>query len=176
MVAKIVSVDARQAAAMLSGLVALLQDAVAGGASVGFLPPLSDEEATAYWRGTIADLDRGKRVLLVARHNERITGCVQLDPAGRANGAHRAEVQKLMVHQDARRQGLGRALMTALEEHARHIGRTLLVLDTREGDPSEALYAGCGYIRVGTIPRYARSAAGTLDGTVYYYKELDCGE
>jgi acetyltransferase len=174
--AEIMSVDAREAAAILPELVALLQDAVAGGASVGFLPPLSDEEATAYWHGTIADLDQGARVLLVARHNGHVTGCVQIDPAGRANGAHRAEVQKLMVHQDARRQGLGRALMTALEVYARHIGRTLLVLDTREGDPAEALYAGCGYIRVGVIPRYALSAAGTLDGTVYYYKELDSGK
>jgi ribosomal protein S18 acetylase RimI-like enzyme len=171
--AEIVSIGAELARERLPELVALLQDAVAGGASIGFLPPLSDVEATAYWDGIIADLASGTRVLLVAMRDGRVVGSVQLEPAGRANGAHRAEVQRLIVHRDARRQGLGRTLMDALEDHARTIGRTLLVLDTREGDPSEALYARCGYTRVGVIPRYARSATGTLDGTVYYYKHLD---
>jgi acetyltransferase len=175
-VAEIVLMDAEQARAVLPELVALLQDAVAGGASIGFLPPLSDEEATAYWDGIIGDLADGTRVLLVAMQDGQVVGSVQLEPAGRANGAHRAEVQRLIVHRNARRQGLGRALMDELEEHARTIGRTLLVLDTREGDPSETLYAHCGYTRVGVIPRYARSATGTLDGTVYYYKHLDSGE
>jgi acetyltransferase len=172
-VAEIVLMGAERARDRMSELVALLQDAVAGGASIGFLPPLSDEEATAYWDGIINDLASGKRILLVAVQDGQVVGSVQLELAGRANGAHRAEVQRLIVHHSARRQGLGRALMAALEEHARTIGRTLLVLDTRECDPSETLYARCGYTRVGVIPRYARSATGTLDGTVYYYKHLD---
>jgi ribosomal protein S18 acetylase RimI-like enzyme len=175
-VAEIVVVNAEQAREILLELVALLQDAVAGGASIGFLPPLSDDEATASWDGIINDLASEKRVLLVAVQDGQVVGSVQLEPAGRANGAHRAEVQRLIVHRSARRQGLGRALMDALEEHARTIGRTLLVLDTREGDPSETLYARCGYTRVGVIPRYARSVTGALDGTVYYYKHLDTGK
>lgn len=168
----IVSVNAGEVQVILPDLVALLGDAVAGGASVGFLPPLPDAEACAYWQGVCADLEGEKRILLVAWHEGRVVGSVQLELAGRANGAHRAEVQKLMVHRSARRQGLGRALMDALEGHARRIERTLLVLDTREGDPAESLYNGCGYVRVGVIPRYARSASGTLDGTVYFYKHL----
>ncbi len=168
-------VDAATARRIIPGLVALLQDAVDDGASVGFLPPLGDAEARAYWDGAVNDLAHGGRVLFVAGQGDEIVGSVQLEPAGRANGAHRAEVQKLMVHRRARRQGVGLALMAALEEHARRIGRTLLVLDTREGDGSEALYQRCGYTRVGIIPRYARSAAGTLDGTVYYYRHLGEG-
>src|SRR5262245_13682324 len=163
-VADIVSVDADAARTLLPQLVVLLQDAVAGGASIGFMPPLLHAEAIAYWNGIITDLAGGTRVLLVAMQDGKVAGSVQLEPAGRANGAHRAEVQRLIVHRSARRQGLGRALMAALEDHARHTGRTLLVLDTREGDPSEALYERCGYTRVGVIPRYARSATGTLDG------------
>ncbi len=170
---EIVALDAEGTRRVLPELVGHLQDAVAGGASIGFLPPLSDTEATAYWQGIIDDLAHGERVLLVAVREGRVVGSVQMEPAGRANGAHRAEVQRLIVHRDARRQGLGRALMAALEEHARQMGRTLLVLDTREGDPSETLYQRGGYTRVGVIPRYARSATGTLDGTVYYYKHLD---
>jgi acetyltransferase len=174
-VAEIVALDAEGARRVLPELVGLLQDAVTGGASIGFLPPLSDEESHAYWQGIIADLAHMTRVLLVAMQDGSVVGSVQMEPAGRANGAHRAEVQRLIVHRDARRQGLGRALMAALEERARQMGRTLLVPDTREGDPSEALYVRCGYTRVGVIPRYARNATGTLDGTVYYYKHLVAG-
>ena len=95
-------------------LVALLRDAVDSGASIGFLPPLSEAEAGAYWDGVAGALDDGSRVLLVARDAAAgIVGSVQLDLAMRANARHRAEVSKLMVHRAARRRGIGRALMAA---------------------------------------------------------------
>ncbi len=62
--------------------------------------------------------------------------------------------------------------MSAIEEEARRIGRTTLVLDTRAGDPSEQLYANLGYTRAGVIPEYARSANGALHTTVFMYKLL----
>lgn len=160
-----------EAQASLPDLVTLLRDAVDSGASIGFLPPLAPETAVAYWQEVIEALPTG-RVLLVARDSRRLTGTVQLDPAGRPNGLHRAEVAKLMVHTSRRRQGIGRALMEAVEDEARALGRTTLVLDTREGDPSEALYRSLGYTAAGRIPAYARSADGSLDATVFYYKLL----
>jgi GNAT superfamily N-acetyltransferase len=78
-----------------------------------------------------------------------------------------------MVHRDARRRGIGRALMVAIEGHARGLGRTTLHLDTRQGDPSEALYRSLGWQPAGTIPRWARSADGRLDATAFYYRLLD---
>jgi hypothetical protein len=62
--------------------------------------------------------------------------------------------------------------MLALEDHARRLGRTTLILDTRQGDPSEDLYRTVGWTFAGAIPEYARSATGALDGTAYYYKLL----
>ena len=151
----------------------LLQDVVGGGASVGFLPPLGTDEAAAYWDGVVAALEGGGRRLWIARTADGgIVGTVQLDLAGQANGRHRAEVIKLMVLSRARRQGIGRLLMEAAEAEARRLGRTTLVLDTRQGDPSEALYRGMGWQSAGTIPRYARSADGTLHTTAFYYKLL----
>lgn len=174
MSATILSVPAGGLAAVRSDLVALLQDAVDSGASVGFLPPLTGAEAGAYWDGVGQAIQDGSRVLLVARLPALgLVGTAQLDLAMRANGRHRAEVSKVMVDRRARRQGLGRALMEALEREARRLGRTTLVLDTREGDPSETLYREAGWTRVGVIPRYARSAGGALDGTAIYYKLLD---
>jgi ribosomal protein S18 acetylase RimI-like enzyme len=154
-------------------LVALLQDVVEGGASVGFLPPLGAEDAGAYWESVAAAITGGGRRLWIARDSRGgIIGTVQLDLERRANGDHRAEVTRLMVLTAARRRGAGRMLMEAAESEARKLGRTTLVLDTRQGDPSEALYRGMGWQPAGVIPRYARSADGTLHATALYYKLL----
>ena len=121
-----------------------------------------------------AALEAGGRRLWIARSADGgIVGTVQLDLAGQANGHHRAEVIKLLVLSSARRHGIGRLLMEAAEAEARRLGRTTLVLDTRQGDPSEALYRGMGWQPAGTIPRYAQSADGTLHTTTFYYKLLD---
>src|SRR6266568_4915747 len=52
--------------AEVQGLTRILIDCVDGGASVGFMHPLSPENALAYWRGIAADVARGARALLVA--------------------------------------------------------------------------------------------------------------
>jgi hypothetical protein len=62
--------------------------------------------------------------------------------------------------------------MQAVEQVARSGGRTVLVLDTRQGDSAEQLYRTLGYCEVGVIPAYARGASGTLDSTVIFYKTL----
>jgi ribosomal protein S18 acetylase RimI-like enzyme len=157
-------------------LVGLLKDAVDSGASVGYLPPLAEAEGEAYWRGVVEDVRRGSCVLLGAREADgALVGTAQLLLAMRPNGSHRAEVAKVIVHTKARRRGMGRALMLALEERARRLGRTTLVLDTRRGDPAEQLYASVGYTLAGVIPRYARSANGALDPSAFYYRLLTEG-
>jgi acetyltransferase len=157
-----------------AALVGLLLDAVESGASIGFLPPLGDDEARSYWATVSMGLREGSRVVLAARDGELgLVGSAQLELGMRANATHRAEVTKVMVHRRARRRGVGRALMLALEAHARRLGRTTLILDTRQGDPSEVLYRAVGWTFAGAIPRYARSATGTLDATALYYKLLD---
>lgn len=160
------------ARAEMPGLVALLRDAVASEASVGFLDPLGEGEAEAYWRGVIAGVEQGERLLLVAREEGGIVGTAQLELATKPNAAHRAEVQKVLVLRSARRRGIGQALMDALETQARGAGRSLLVLDTRQGDAAERLYRRLGYVEAGVIPDYARSSAGTLDASVFFYKAL----
>ncbi len=160
------------ATARLSQWVALLVDSVDNGASVGFLPPLSATVAEEYWRGVIADLSQHKLLLWAALDDDNIVGSVQLHPSPKLNGTHRAEVAKLLVHSAHRRQGIGRALMTALENEAQQAGRTTLVLDTRQGDGGEHLYRELGYRQAGVIPQYVHDANGVLEATVIYYKLL----
>lgn len=159
--------------AAISGLVQVLEDAVVGGASVGFLSPLGEGEAETYWRGVAGDIEQGSRILLLAWAGDELAGTAQLELAGKPNAAHRAEVQKLLVLTALRRRGVGRRLMEALEDEARAAGRSLLVLDTRQGDSAERLYRRLGYVEAGSIPGYARSSMGTLDATVFFYKQLD---
>jgi ribosomal protein S18 acetylase RimI-like enzyme len=156
----------------LPALAALLRDAVESGASLGFLLPIREEDALNYWQEVLAALRGPHRILLVARIEQKIAGTVQLDLASRPNGSHRAEVTKLMVHTSYRKQGVAQALMKAIEREAQQAGRTTLILDTREGDPSEYLYIKLGYTRAGTIPEYARSMDGSLHTTVFMYKLL----
>ena len=170
-IARVTAGEGRELVPVLTGI---LRDVVNGGASVGFLPPLGVPEAEIYWGEVITAVARGSRVLLVARDTDGAgVGTAQLDLCVRANGRHRGEVMKVMVSRAMQRRGIGRALMLAVEDEARRAGLTTLVLDTRAGDPSEALYVSLGYERAGVIPRYARSANGALDASVFYYRLLD---
>jgi acetyltransferase len=164
---------AEQAAAHERHLVAILVDSVDGGASVGFLPPLPAAAAAGYWRSVREAVHAETRVLLIARDEAgAVVGTGQLALEPRANGLHRAEVQKLMVLREVRRRGIGRAVMLALEDVARRSGRTTLVLDTREGDSSERLYRSLGWTLACVIPQYAQSADGTLHASAFYFKLL----
>jgi GNAT superfamily N-acetyltransferase len=168
----IVALSAEQAEEAITQLTELLIDAVDSGASVGFMPPLDETEALEYWRGVIAAMREGSRILLAAEENGRIQGSVQLALEMRANGNHRAEAMKLFVHRRARRQGLARALMAGLEETAIRLDRTLLVMDTRKGGEAEQMCASLGYTRYGEVPGYARSGDGHLHTTVFFYRQL----
>ena len=169
---RIVTLDARTAAPLLDQFAELLIDAVHAGASVGFLAPLAEADARQYWERVLEAVASGSRALLAAFEGDALLGSVQLDLAAMPNARHRAEVMKLFVHTRARRRSIARDLMQAIEDAARAHGRTLLVLDTRKGDTAEQLYRSIGYIEAGVIPRYAENAAGGLDDTVIFYREL----
>ena len=116
------------------------------------------------------EVARQSKILLVAFKGETLVGTAQLALATKPNAPHRAEVQKLFVHTGARQQGIAQILMKAIEEEAQKAGRSLLVLDTRQGDPSEQLYQKLGYIQSGIIPQYVIDETGQFSATVVYYK------
>jgi len=156
---------------LLPGLVHLLQDAVHSGASVGFLAPLSQTEARAYWEGVLAGLGLNLR-LWIAEADGRIVGTIQYCPAWEPDSRHRAELQKLIVLSDFRGQGLASKLMHTAEAAALADGRTLLTGDTTPGPEAERVYRHLGWTRVGEVPDFARSPTGELHATVYLYKRI----
>jgi ribosomal protein S18 acetylase RimI-like enzyme len=170
--AVILSVPAPFDRELRARLARILIDCVAQGASVGFLAPLGESEADAYWSKIEAAVAAGRCVLLGATHDGgALDGVVQLDLDTLPNQRHRASLSKLLVDPAVRRRGLGAALLEAAELAAPEHGRWLLTLDTAT-DAAERLYERAGWIRAGFIPDYALDPDGTPAGTALYFKRL----
>lgn len=167
-IGKLTAVDATA----IEELTDILCDCVEGGASVGFMLPLSRARARQFWSVVAAQVAAGRRVLLVARDAQGICGTVQLILDLPDNQPHRADVAKMQVHRRARRRGLGAALMRAAEATALAHGRHLLVLDAVTGGDAARLYERLGWTRVGDIPDYALWPQGGHCSTTYYYRNL----
>ena len=157
---------------IVSGMADVLLDCVEGGASVGFMLPFEHDRAADFWNGALQGAARGERVVLFAEDDDgRIVGTVQVILSAPENQPHRGEISKMLVHRQARRRGVGEALMRAAEEVALEASKTLLVLDTAS-DSAERLYERLGFIRAGVIPGYALWPEGGLVDTTIYYKWL----
>ncbi|GAA1085907.1 GNAT family N-acetyltransferase [Kitasatospora arboriphila] len=157
-------------------LAGLLIDAVRAGASVGFPADLTDEAATAWWRARVDAVAAGALSVPPAGPAGAPLGTVSLALEQYPNGAHRAEIGKLLVHSTARRRGLGRTLLALAERAAAERGRTLLLLDTETDSDAELLYRSSGWTALGTVPGYAADPAGTLRPSTFFYKHLDAAE
>jgi ribosomal protein S18 acetylase RimI-like enzyme len=110
-------------------------------------------------------------VLFGVRDALGVAGTAHLTLSWKPNSAHRAEVNKVLVHTRARRRGIARALMLAIEAEARARGLRLLILDTRADSEAEPLYRSLGYREAGRIPDFALSPHG-MDTAVFFYKQL----
>jgi GNAT superfamily N-acetyltransferase len=166
--------SSHEAKEQIGALSAVLIDCVEGGASVSFMAPLPQEKANAFWQAVAESVAAGQRILLVARDrsNGQIVGTVQVVLGQPENQPHRADISKMLVHRQARKRGLGAALMRAAEDAARTAGKTLLVLDTATGSDAERLYERLGWTKAGVIPNYALWPQGGLCDTTVFYKQI----
>ena len=156
----------------LDALAGVLEDCVAGGASVSYLAPFSHEDARGVFEAFAAEVEQGRRLLLAAFADGDLVGTVQVILALPPNQPHRGEIAKLLVHRSARRRGIARRLMESAEAEARAEGKTLLVLDTVTGDDAERLYERLGWTRVGVIPNYALYPDRRPCDTTVFWKAL----
>ena len=155
-------------------LAALLCDAVNNGASVSFQPPLEHATAAAFWDSQREAVTAGRTLAFAALDAAgQVAGCVLLVLAWQPNAPHRAEIQKMLVHSSARRQGIATRLMRAAEDAARESGRWLIFLDTDHGSDAEPLYRSLGYHYAGGIPAFSRNHHGIFTDNAIYYKRLD---
>ncbi|MFC0624953.1 GNAT family N-acetyltransferase [Kribbella deserti] len=179
----------------LPELARLLVDAVEGGHSLGFVAPFDAAEAREWWQGRYDAVAAGTLAVWLARDAGgavgtrgaggavgardaggvgagSAVGTVSLAFDGKANGRHRGDIVKLMVHREARGQGYGRRLLSIAEEAAAEAGLTLLMLDTEAGSAAETLYDKAGWTRYGVVPEYAADPAGVLQPCSFFYKQV----
>ncbi|CAL77858.1 putative acetyltransferase, GNAT family [Bradyrhizobium sp. ORS 278] len=153
-------------------LSAMLIETVAHGGSVSFMHPLSETDADAFWKDSLASADRGERIVLGAFDEHDLIGTVTLQLKLPPNQPHRAEIAKMMTRVSHRKRGVARALLDAAEALARAHHRTILVLDTAEDGGASSLYEGVGFKLSGIIPDYAFKPHGGLTGTKIYWKRI----
>jgi GNAT superfamily N-acetyltransferase len=164
----------QEAREQIGALSAVLIDCVEGGASVSFMLPLTQDRADAFWQGVADGVAAGERILLVAQDpaSRMVVGTVQVILKQPENQPHRADIAKMLVHNQARRRGVGAALMRAAEETAAKAGKTVLVLDTVTGGDAERLYERVGWVKSGVIPNYALWPRGGFCDTTVFYKQI----
>src|SRR5205085_7348637 len=112
--ARVRQLEPDEARARTAELAALLREAVDAGMALGQLAPVDTEQAFAEM---IEALEPGERMLFGAFVDEELVGTAQLERAAPANSRHRAEVMRLVVRGDAKRQGVGRELMQIGRAH-----------------------------------------------------------
>jgi GNAT superfamily N-acetyltransferase len=156
----------------VEALTDVLVDCVEGGASVGFMHPLTRDRAKSFWRWTAHRVASGERAILIAEDAAGICGTIQMIMALPENQPHRAEVTKMLVHRRSRRQGVGSALLRATEGIARENGKNLLMLDAVTSGDAARLYEKLGWARVGDVPNFALMPDGASCSTTFYYRDL----
>lgn len=163
--------DAEAARRHVSGLGAVLADCVRNGASVSFMNPFPQDEAEGFFRAIADKVATGEVILVAAFDGTRIVGTAQLGLDMPPNQPHRGDIRKMLVHSDARRQGVAGAMLARLEQEAAARGRTLLVLDTASAEAMRVYERG-GWAQVGRIPDYALLPDGGFCDTIFYMKRL----
>ena len=157
-----------------AALAGIMAETVNGGAAIGYVQPFSLDDGHAFFATSVfPEVRAGNRRLLVAKLGAETVGTVQLIVALPPNQPHRCEVAKMMVTPAARRRGIGRALLVALDAEARAAGKSLITLDTKTGDRAEPLYRSAGFKVAGVIPGFALDPdRAALHATTYMYKTL----
>ena len=110
---------------------------------------------------------------VLAIEGEQVLGSVIVTRESRANGRHRGEFRKLLVHSSAQKLGIGSALEQAATEYARSIGLSLLFLDSATNFLVKGVYEKWGWKMSGEIPQYAKNPDGVLVSTWFFYKLLN---
>ncbi len=164
--------DAEAARRNVPALARVLVDCVAHGASVSFMNPYGQADAEAFFHGIADKVAKAEVVLFAAFLDDRIVGTTQLGLDMPPNQPHRAEVRKMLVHHDGRRQGIAGAMLQRLEDEARALGRSLLILDT-SNDQAIRVYERAGWQRCGFVADYALWPDGGFCDSTFFVKMLE---
>lgn len=82
------------------------------------------------------------------------------------------ELLLIAVHPDHRERGLGTRVMQLYIDGALRRGVRRIFLEMRANNPARGLYRRCGFVPVGTRPRYYRTLAGEAIDAITFARRL----
>jgi ribosomal protein S18 acetylase RimI-like enzyme len=133
---------------------------------------MRDQEQEA--QNILSELTAPNKLRLVAELEGEIVGMARVSGGDLARTAHFGDVDSVWVQADMRRQGIGRALMSALEGWAREEGQLeklgLYVFSTN--DRAIQLYANMGFEVEGRCPKDIKFGPNRYAATVVMGKVL----
>lgn len=97
-------------------------------------------------------------------------------PAGFALSRQALDEEELLlvaVHPEARGRGLGARLLETYIAAARRRGVRRIFLEMRANNPAHSLYRRCGFMPIGTRPRYYLAADGRAIDAITFALRLD---
>lgn len=146
------------------------------------------ENGTAIWNRVTVDADNrtqwlrdrhagGFPVLVSVAEDDTVTGYASYGAFRPFDGYHLTVELSLYVHADRRGQGLGRALLAALVDHARTSGRVHVMVAAIDASnaASIALHEKHGFALNGTLPQVGTKFGLWLD-LAFMTLQLDTGD
>ncbi|WP_335978441.1 GNAT family N-acetyltransferase [Streptomyces sp. CA2R106] len=145
-----------------AGVLTLWADVSNAGGAVGYVPPVTAADIAPGLADSMADVEAGRRRLLVGRdEEERVAATAFLTFNAHRLMTHWIWLYTVMVHPRHQGAGYGRALLAEAERAARGFeGIEAIRLTCRGGLGLERFYASCGYKEVGRVPNAIRVAPG----------------
>ena len=143
-------IDGPPDAGVRAGIRGLVQAVAATGGAVGWMevPPL--QEVDAWLDGLLAD---GARLVTAYDASGALVGSGAWRRHGVAPMRQAAEVTKVMTHPQARRSGVGHAVVEALVGDARAAGIEMVTLECRGNNHGAMrVYAAVGFVVTGRRP------------------------
>jgi len=112
------------------------------------------EPGATHFRLDPQEVTEGNGAFLIAYANEKAIGCGAI----RKLENDTAEIKRMYVAPEARRTGIGRKILEALEEEGRRLGARRLLLETGERQiDAMGLYIKAGFLRIPPFGEYVGS-------------------
>jgi GNAT superfamily N-acetyltransferase len=137
---------------LASQLLQIWVDVSNAGGSVGFVPPVTEDDVRPVAEQAFEHVRAGERRILIAYRNDEPVGFLFLEQRPGPLFKHFATIKRLQVHPSQQGRGIGGALLVAAEDAGRGLGLEQLHLTVRGGTGTESFYQARGYELVARIP------------------------
>lgn len=168
-----VVVDPPVTAALVAELTQLWVKVTNTGGSVGFVPPVTEDDVRPHTVAILANVIDGTDTLVALMEGEQIVAWCVLAANDTPPRQGWRNVRHVQVDPDSQRAGMGGRLLRSAEAVARGVlNLDALSLKVRAGTGAEEFYLRHGYIEVGRLPGAVRMSADDYRDDVIMWRRL----